>query len=87
VPEKAIETFDLPLPKKAKQEIGMTVWADWQTCKDLELIAAYERMKRGPVMRMILIEKIRVYKQNPAFKRFLVQLREVKKHEEKEKDE
>jgi len=85
MPEKAIETADLPLPKKAKQDVGMTVWTDRQTMKDLDLIAAYERMKRGPLMRMILVEKIKTYQRNPAFKRFLLQLREAKKHEEKEK--
>jgi hypothetical protein len=83
MPEKAIETADLPLPKKAKQDVGMTVWVDYQTMKDLDLIAAYERMKRGPLMRMVLVEKIKTYQRNPAFKRFLLQLREAKKHEEK----
>jgi len=81
MPDKAIETFDLPLPEKAKQTIGMTVWVDWQTCKDLDLIAAYERMKRGPLMRMVLVEKIKTYQRNPAFKRFLLLLREAKQHE------
>ena len=87
MPQKAIETANLPLPKKAKQEVGLTVWADHQTMKDLDLIAAYERKKRGPLMRDILVEKIRVYQRNPMFKRFLLQLREAKKHEEKVKDE
>lgn len=81
MPEKAIETNNLPVPEKAKQNIGLTVWADHRTCKDLELIAAYERMKRGPLMRMILIEKIKVYRRNPAFKRFLKQLRDMQEAE------
>jgi hypothetical protein len=86
MPEKAISTANLELPKKVRQMMGMTIWTDWQTMKDLDLIAAYERKKRGPLMRDILVEKIRVYQRNPAFKRFLLQLREAKKHEEKEKD-
>ncbi len=53
----------------------MTVRVDWQTRKDLDLIAAYERMKRAPLMRMIIVEKAKTYYRNPAFKRFLVVLR------------
>ena len=84
MPEKAIETADLPVPNKVKQDVGLTVWADSQTEKDLDLIAAFERMKRGPLMRTILVEKIKCYQRNPAYKRFLLQLREAKKHEKKE---
>lgn len=83
VPKKAIETKDLTVPVPIKQTCGLTVWADFQTMKDLDLIAAYERMKRGPLMRMFLVEKIQVYHRNPAFKRFLNQLAEAKKHEER----
>jgi len=74
MPEKAIETENLDIPDTTKQTCGLTVWVDYHTMKDLELIAAYERMKRGPLMRMIMVEKIKVYKRNPAFKRFLTQL-------------
>jgi len=86
VPSKAIPTDDLPVPDKARQTCGMTVWADFQTVKDLDLIAAYERMKRGPLIRMKLVEIIRTYQRNPAFKRFLLQLREAKKHEDDRKE-
>jgi len=72
------EIDDLTMLTKPKQSIGVTVWVDWQTARDLNLIAAYERMKRGPVCRMILVEKIKTYQRNPAFKRFLKQLRTVK---------
>ena len=86
MPEKAISTADLPLPPKSRQTVGLTIWTDYQTMKDLDLIAAYERKKRGPLMRDIMVEKIRVYQRNPAFKRFLLQLREAKKHERGEKE-
>jgi len=77
MPEKAISTADLPLPEKAKKTCGTTIWMDYQTLKDLNLIAAYERMKRGPLMLMIIMEKIRTYQRNPMFKRFLLQLRQA----------
>ena len=84
-PEKAIETADLPIPKREGNTSGTTVWMDYPMLKDLDIIAAYEHLKRGPLIRTILIDKIRCYKRNPAFKRFLVQLRqgeEDKKHHE-----
>lgn len=84
MPEKAIETNNLLVPEKAKQSCGMTVWVDYRTMKDLDLIAAYERMKRGPLMRMILVEKIKVYKRNPAYKRFLKQLQRTQEEKQDE---
>lgn len=77
MPEKAISTVNLPVPPKARQTCGTTVWMDYQTLKDLDLIAAYERMKRGPLIRMKLVEEIKTYQRNPAFKRFLLQLRQA----------
>jgi hypothetical protein len=77
MPEKAISTADLALPEKARQTCGTTVWMDYQTLKDVDLIAAYERMKRGPLIRMKLVEIIKTYQRNPAFKRFLLQLRQA----------
>jgi hypothetical protein len=38
------------------------------------LIAAFEHKKPATLARDILVEKIRVYERNPAFKRFLKQL-------------
>ena len=81
MPKQAIETAGLQVPEKAKQNIGITVWVDWQTRQDLDLIAAYERMKRAPLMRMIIVEKIKVYKRNPAYKRFLKQLQRTQEAE------
>ncbi len=81
MPEKAIETNSLEVPEKPIQNIGLTVWVDWKTSKDLDLIAAYERMKRGPLMRMIMVEKIKVYKRNPAYKRFLKGLQRIQEAE------
>jgi hypothetical protein len=77
MPEKAISTEDLPVPKKARMTCGFTVWCDYPTLKDLDIVAAYEHMDRGPLVRMVLVDKIRCYKRNPAFKRFLVQLRQA----------
>lgn len=74
MPEKAIETSNVDIPEKSLLSFGLTVWVDSQTVHDLDLIATFERDQRGPVMRRILIEKIRVYQRNPAFKRFLKQL-------------
>jgi len=74
---------ELKVPKRGRQEVNMTVWIDWQTRKELDLIAAYERKKRGPLMRDIIIEKIRCYERNPSFKSFLKRLREAKETEAK----
>lgn len=86
MPDRVIPTSELPTPDKVTQTCGLTVWADYETMKDLDLIAAYERMKRGPLMRMILVEKINTYKRNPAYKRFLVLLR-AKSLQKKEEEE
>ena len=75
MPEKALDTEDLPLPKKNRNTCGCTVWMDFGTMKDLDLISAYEHMTRGSLMRTVLVDKIRCYKRNPAFKRFLVDLK------------
>jgi hypothetical protein len=47
---------------------------DWDIRKKLHLIAAFEHKKPATLARDILVEKIRVYERNPAFKRFLKQL-------------
>jgi len=57
-----------------KHNIGVTVWLDWETVKELNKIALFEREKRAPLCRRIIVEKIQVYRRNPAYKRFLKQL-------------
>jgi len=87
MPEKAISTEELKVPKKERFTCGFSTWVDYSTLKDLDLIAAYEHMDRGPLVRMVLVDKIRCYKRNPAFKRFLLQLRQAdedKKHKGRE---
>jgi hypothetical protein len=77
MPEKAIDTEGLQVPKAERMTCGFSTWVDYPTLKDLDIIAAYEHTKRGPLIRMILVDKIRCYKRNPAFKRFLVELRQA----------
>lgn len=43
---------------------------DLETLDALDDIALYEKMARATLVRNILIEKMRVYERNPAFKRF-----------------
>lgn len=83
---KALERKDLDVqaPKRGKQIVGMTVWVDWETRKEIDLVAAYERKKRGPLLRDILIEKVRCYERNPAFKVFLKRLRDLEQDKKKE---
>jgi hypothetical protein len=50
--------------------------------KKLETISLFEKEKRASMCRRILVEKIQVYERNPAYKRFLKQLEDVKKREE-----
>lgn len=83
MPEKAIETENLEVPQRSF-EIPVTVWVDKEILHDVDLIAAYERMKRSPVCRMIIQEKIRVYKRNPSFKRFLKQLQKTQEEQQDE---
>lgn len=54
-------------------EIPVSVRFDYETLKELDLIALFERKKRAILCRDIIIEKIQVYNRNPAFKRFLKQ--------------
>lgn len=87
MPDPILEVKDLKVPKRGKQIVGMTVWMDWETRKELDLVAAYERKKRGPLMRDIIIEKIRVYQRNPSYKSFLKRLRETQQDEERKRRE
>lgn len=68
-----------------KHEVGVTVRLDWNSLRQLDDIALYEREKRAPMMRRILVEKIKVYEHNPAFKRYQKSL-ESKMEKKEEKD-
>jgi len=58
--------------------IPQTIHIDWETRKELDIIALFERKKVGPLMRDIIIDKVKVYLRNPAYKRFKKQLEEEK---------
>jgi hypothetical protein len=60
--------------KTVQYPLNLSVKIDWDIRKKLHLIAAFEHKKPATLARDILIEKIRVYERNPAFKRFLKQL-------------
>lgn len=64
--------------KTVKYPIGLSVKIDWEIREKLQLIAAFEHKKPSTLARDILVEKIRVYERNPAFKRFLKQLERSK---------
>ena len=51
---------------------------DWETIRELEDIALYEKKRRATLVRDIILEKVRVYSRNPAYKRFKKQLEEAK---------
>lgn len=51
--------------------IGITIRLDWESRKELENIALFEREKIAVLLRRIIIEKMQVYQRNPAYKRFL----------------
>ena len=51
---------------------------DWETIRELEDIALYEKKRRATLVRDIIFEKVRVYSRNPAYKRFKKQLEEAK---------
>lgn len=53
-----------------RHEAGVTVRLDFESLKELNSISLYEREKRAIVLRKIIIDKIKVYSQNPAYKRF-----------------
>lgn len=56
-----------------EHDIPVSVRFDYETLKDLDLIALFERKKRAVLCRDIILEKIQVYGRYPAFKRFLKQ--------------
>jgi hypothetical protein len=60
--------------KTVQYPLNLSVKIDWDIRKKLHLIAAFEHKKPATLARDILVEKIRVYERNPAFKRFLKQL-------------
>lgn len=60
--------------KTVQYPLNLSVKIDWDIRKKLFLIAAFEHKKPATLARDILVEKIRVYERNPAFKRFLKQL-------------
>jgi hypothetical protein len=61
--------------------IPLTVKIDAEIYTLLGLIADFEHKKRGTLARDILVEKIKVYERNPAFKRFGPYRGYLKKHE------
>jgi hypothetical protein len=60
--------------KSVQYPLNLSVKIDWDIRNKLDLIAAFEHKKPATLARDILVEKIRVYERNPAFKRFLKQL-------------
>lgn len=58
------------IPPSMKHEVGVTVRLDWTSLRQLNDISLYEREKRAVVLRRIVVDKIKVYECNPAFKRF-----------------
>lgn len=87
VPDTTPEIKDLKVPKRGGMVVGATVWIDWDMRKQLDLIAVYEHTKRSPLMRNILVEKVRCYERNPSFKSFLKRLREQQLNEKKSRKE
>ena len=82
--EEKTEWVDDELVKvKLLYPFGVSVKVDLDTLNELDLIAMFDRKKRATMIREWLIEKIRVYKRYPAYKSFLANLREMKKHEKK----
>jgi hypothetical protein len=57
----------------------LSVKVDWPIHHMLEQIGLFEHKKTSTLARDILVEKIHVYDRNPAFKRFLKQLKEKEK--------
>ena len=71
------------VPGRGRMTIGCTIWMDFDMYKELGLVAAYERKKRGPLMRDIVVEKLRCYERNPAFKAFLKKLRDMEEEKKR----
>ena len=67
--------------KKVLFTIPLTVKVDVEIYLMLGLIGDFEHKKRGTLARDILVEKIKVYERNPAFKRFGPYREHLKKHE------
>lgn len=62
----------------ARREIRLprtlTIRVDDDILQELELIALFEKARRGTVVRNFLIEKIRTYRRRPEYLRFRKQL-------------
>lgn len=54
---------------------------DWETIKELDDISLYEKKKRATLVRDIVLDKIKVYERNPAYKRFKNQLELMRQKE------
>lgn len=63
-------------PKPVHFPCQLATKVDWETIRELDDIAFYERKKRGTLVRDIILEKIRVYQRNPAYKRYKRDLKE-----------
>lgn len=51
--------------------ITVSLRIDEETAKEVKKIALYERAKPGTLMRMWVQDKVRVYRRNPDYKRWL----------------
>jgi len=65
------EKRENPAVKTVQYPLSFSIKIDWEIRNKLRLIAAFEHKKPATLARDIIVEKIRVYERNPAFKRFL----------------
>ena len=57
-----------------EHNVGVTVWLDKYSVRELDKISLFEKEKRAPLCRRIILEKIQVYLRNPTYLRWLKQL-------------
>lgn len=60
----------------AQFNVTRSIRIDHEMVQDLKDIALYEKTKTGTLLRMWTEDKIQVYRQNPAFKRWRKELNE-----------
>lgn len=84
--EGFLEDPERKRPPKIMRQYGVTVRFDWPTLQEIDQIALFEREDRAPLLRRIIIDKVKVYERNPQFKRFLKKLEEQKEQEQRKKN-
>jgi len=59
--------------------ITLSVKMDWETRKEIDKIALFEKKKPSTWARDVLLERVRTYQRNPQYKKFERQLDEMRK--------